>query len=993
MAWDAGGSGVGSATESSRGFGSAHESGGSDNDRGGGFASAVESFASAVSSFASSFGGGGSDNDRRGGWGGGSDGGSDDSGMSDVAVAEAGIESLSWGDVVDTNDSEDTRQASSLSFGTDFAASTDDSEDARQTSSLSFGTGFEASTDDSEDTRHSSSLSFGPDFAGSTDDAEDTRQAGSLSFGADFVASADDSEDSHQANSLSFGAEIAASPAALEDGRSVEETGSRFPGAMTVEASGVGSVLSSDDFAPAFQDGIFGPTSVATEQGMALRAARTVSGGFTDTVTVHSLTDGSAVVEYAQTGNIALGRGVETNLSEMGSQMPGQQPGQLSSAQAEVIANFGPRVDIARELAFPSVSEAESFASDVRERGFQEAYADYAAAQGFPADAPLAGYSVGVGFDASAKAYGSMTPQGLPGLERSWGAMVPGAYGHGIAGLSLGANYTADNPEGAVRMDKFDQFMDVGAPGAWSLHGGISGEAFSALSLGTAAELSFGEENLALTGTLTTDVYGTFFGDVTTYSHISSGLIPTDGPFSDVFRDGRLRALGAPGPGIVAFGLQAAEDIQIGSTGYRTEIRGILGYDDADIVDALVGAEESSLDHTPPQDRIAAIQAADPSLGAVFTSDWEQTARAELDAIRDMETRASGYPDYEPMTDEEWSEALHEAFLTEDAKISALENGVPEWEWARHTEGIVGEMAAGYQWRDTHITRERVEAYAAWDEIAAERLAAREAELQAMTPPEIYEAYRDLGQRQPGVYLSVQQSEEERSFGTMQVSVAGIPNASQYGPNGLYGARGFDITRSSAVVGQIGVTPQAFDHFSSVIDDPVAGPALAALVNTAAYPRYSATVDPATGETVFNAAGTLVSPSPPAQLMYDGFTPTDVIRGLTTGVGYERDLSHLPGVYSVGAEDASFTDIAERGLAQLQAAGVIDATAVFSEEHIDQYAAAIVDTNFPGLPAARVEELMFSGANIASAVAIPLHGSGFRRGICRRVAAGRPAGL
>lgn len=288
---------------------------------------------------------------------------------------------------------------------------------------------------------------------------------------------------------------------------SVSYAGLAIETPSTIDAAGLGEVLSSPDYATAFQDGVFGPQSYSVEQGLSLRAARTVSGGYADALTMHSLPDGGAVVEYAQTGNLAIGRGVETNITPMGSQLPGQIPGQLSSAQAEVIASYGPALDYAREVAFADVASAEAFAADVRARGFEAAFASYTAAQGLPGD-ELSGYSIGLGLGARAKAYGSATLQGAPGLERNWGAMVPGAYAHFTGDLTLGGRYTVDNPAGAVRMDKFDQYMDFGAPRAISVYAGGTAQAFGGISLGPFSDLEYVSENYAFSRSITT---GTFW--------------------------------------------------------------------------------------------------------------------------------------------------------------------------------------------------------------------------------------------------------------------------------------------------------------------------------------------------------------------------------------------------------------------------------------------------------------------------------------------------
>ena len=73
-------------------------------------------------------------------------------------------------------------------------------------------------------------------------------------------------------------------------------------------------------------------------------------------------------------------------------------------------------------------------------------------------------------------------------------------------------------------------------------------------------------------------------------------------------------------------------------------------------------------------------------------------------------------PFYEPMTDEEWSRVLDDAVARQLDRRDALDRGIPEWEWAQHMEGRLGEHDPQYVWRETYLTEDRVDAYAPWIE-------------------------------------------------------------------------------------------------------------------------------------------------------------------------------------------------------------------------------------------------------------------------------------
>ncbi len=543
-----------------------------------------------------------------------------------------------------------------------------------------------------------------------------------------------------------------------------------------------------------------------------------------------------------------------------------------------------------------------------------------------------------------------------------------GAYGQASTNFSLGLQYSQDDPNASVRLDSFEG-EQFGAPGAIGLTYGRTSDYFVSHSpLLGAAELDYGFSEGSLSVAATTDAYGAFFGDITSTSFTFGGSVPTDGLYSDTFRDLRVRSLVDPtrDSQLIGMGFRFTDDLPIQRTGYRAEIRGLLGFEDSELVEGLVGAERSKLSETPAPERIEQIVERFPEHADLFSSEWQAEAFARVNEI----ALEQGY---DPITEENWGEFLTDHF----------ERMGPFYDYTEPMSDLTDRanldlLTPIEGWQRTYISRDRVAAYdTAWEQITEESIEARRVELQAMDAASIYTEYREIGQRQPGVYFSVAQGQELVSSGLFHANLAGEANRvgfrTQTGQTGAFGINGFysvnatERTRTTAIVGRIGVTQEALGQFEQVIGDPIAGPAIAALLNNAAYPRYQAGVHPETGETVFTrvGGGDLISPSPPSQLMYDGFTPTDMIYGLTDGIGYTRDYSQIPGVYTLSEGDVSPTALAEHAIEQLQTAGVFDPSLTLNEEQTRTYAAAIIDTNFPGLPAEQIEDLLFPGANIA----------------------------
>lgn len=334
---------------------------------------------------------------------------------------------------------------------------------------------------------------------------------------------------------------------------------------------------------------------------------------------------------------------------------------------------------------------------------------------------------------------------------------------------------------------------------------------------------------------------------------------------------------------------------------------------------------QSDLENLPAYEKITEVNKANPK--SPLTGEWLAASRKDYEA-----SVADG-----PVSDEKWQEVI-DGSLTSDSS------------------GNSGRLG---KWEKRNITDTHREAFNdGWKKVSEEHFVKKSEEIDKMTVPQLYTEYMNRGMRHPGVYMDFYKADKnvEKFFVGQTVNRASdgsksskVPEAKNMhkgkDPFGLYKYTKTTERETFHKVGSFAATPKGWEKAREILDDKVAGPALQELSDKEAFPRT-------------DRNGVNLSPSPAAQLMYDGVTPTREIAELEKQTGVKRDFSDNPGIMTV-RNSSDWQDIGKQAISHLASNGVST-----KGIEVDDVIQQIKQTNFEGLSEQEMQECVFEGAHL-----------------------------